>query len=465
MSNSQRHWLLTLAFFLAAFFVFEGIGNYAKACDQSYMQLDSAVSVGSGKFTTTFQVCIGGGFNPPDTAGANNYTTDFYFDIFGSGVTICKNTTANEFYPDQLNSGQSSGGCTNCRNACVFYGGTGAFWTDPSCTDITANNDTTCYACGGPSAATHCPDTQQCSNGPNTCLWYSANSPCCNGGTSGSLCNAVGFNYFSFWGIPFKPSTCPGPPNSAIGCRNWVYTDIWNGSGTAQPYCDTMYITTTGLPDSIVARGIENTSGFSGDCWTGGDHPEQTIDLSTLPVAWNFIEAQQGDDDVIVLWGTDLELNNSHFLVRKSIDGSSFYTIGRVEGKNLRQGFGSYRFYDSEPTDGMSYYKLTQVDQNGSSSDSKVVAVSFDGTTVTHINNVFPVPARENATLSFFSGKDQTFEMTIFDAQGKTAYKASIDALAGENSIEMEISGYESGVYYVRLANAEKVMTEKFVKQ
>ncbi len=437
-----------------------------QACDQSYLQLDSAKSIGGGKFTITFQVCIGGGFNPPDTAGANNYTVDFWFDIFGTGVTICKNTTADEFYPDMLNSGQSAGGCTNCRNACVFYGGLGNFWHDPTCKDLTGNNDTTCYGCGGPTVSTDCPDTLSCSNGPGTCLWYQSNDPCCNGGTAGSSCNKAGFNYFSFWGVPFKPSTCPGPASSGVGCRPWSYTDIWNGSGEAKPYCDTMYITTCGgLPDSIIARGIENTSGFSGDCWTGGDHPEQTIDLTGLPVTWNYISADPGEDHVVINWGTDIEVNNSHFIIMKSLDSENFFTIGRVEGRNLRSGFGGYRFFDGEPVRGINYYQLVQFDQNGKSSDSRVVAVNYDGTLSTHINYVFPVPSSDKITVDMFSSIDQDFELAIFDAQGKVVHRNGIQILAGENLVPVDITGLENGIYYVRLSSDDVSLTERFIRQ
>lgn len=437
------------------------LGGEVLACDQSYLQLDSAESVGGGRYRIEFQVCIGGGFNPPDTAGANNYTVDFYFDIFGSGVTIVKNTVANEFYPDQLNSGQSSSGCTNCRNACVFYGGVGAYWHDPSCT---SGAGATCHSCPGPTAASDCPDTSACANGPNTCLWYSANSPCCNSGTSGSACNVAGFNYFTFWGIPFQPASCPGPPNSGAGCRNWVYTDIWNGSGTAVPYCDTMYITTQGLPDSIVARGIENTSGFSGDCWSGGDHPEQTIDLSTLPVAWEFLQADPGESDVTIRWGTAMELNNSHFLVKKSIDGNDFYTLERVEGLNLRAGFDGYMYVDENPENGISYYRITQVDQNGTEYDSKVVAVTFDGELHSHINSVFPVPAFDHTTISLFSAGDQEFDLILFDSQGKVVYQKTIAAVDGENSIRLDIADFEAGLYFIRMEGGGKTLNSKFVK-
>lgn len=266
-----------IAAFVAVLLVL-GSSSNVFGCDQSLLKLDSIDSLGPGLYKVWMTVCIGGGFTPPDTAGANNYTTDFYFEVFGKGVQILKNSQPNQYYPDFLNSGQSAAGCTNCRNACVSYGGTGFYWLDPSCTDITQNNDTTCYGCGGPSTATtHCPDTNKCPNGPGTCIWYSANNPCCNAATASSSCNINGFNYYSFWGIPFKPSTCPGPPNSGVGCRNWAYTDIWNGSGKAQPYCDTMFLVVTGCPDSIVIRGVENTSGFSGDCWTGGAASKMTV--------------------------------------------------------------------------------------------------------------------------------------------------------------------------------------------
>ncbi len=431
------------------------------ACDQSHLKLDSAKSIGGGMYRIDFQVCIGGGFSPPDTAGANNYTVDFYFDIFGSGVTIAENTTADEYYPDELNSGQSADGCTNCRNACVFYGGLGSWWHDPSCT---AGSGATCYSCPGPTNGTHCPDTLSCSNGAGTCLWYSSNDPCCNGGSSGSSCNASGFNYFSFWGIPFKPLSCPGPPNTGVGCRNWTYTDIWNGSGTAAPYCDTMYITTQGLPDSIVVRGVENTSGFAGDCWTSGDHPEQTINLSALPVYWSAISAEPGFDFVTIRWATFLEVNNSHFIVKKSLDGYNFFDLDRVEGTNRRQGYDNYEYVDVNPEPGTSFYKITQVDQDGKNSDSKTVSVTFTGIIHSHINSIFPVPAVETTTIFMYSAENQQFRVVIFDQEGKIALESTYEASAGENFLDLDVSALASGLYFFRLNSPNSSLDGKFLK-
>jgi len=238
-----------------------------RACDNDTLILDSVEVLGPGHYKFWMTICAGGGFTMPNIAGANNYVTDFYFEVFGSGAQILQKTTPNDdYYPDFLNSGQASSGCTNCRNACATWGSIGNFWMDPSCTEIAPPIDTTCYGCPGPSNVTHCPALLPCPNGPGTCIWYSSNDPCCNGAWSSSPCNNSGYNYFSFWAVPFKPQFCPGPANSGASCKTWSYIDIWNGSGPAAAYCDTVYLEVTGCLDSIALRGIGGSGIMGSGC-------------------------------------------------------------------------------------------------------------------------------------------------------------------------------------------------------
>lgn len=452
-----------VAFLLLSLLLLGGL-NKANACNGSVITLDSAKSIGGGKFKTVFTFCVGGGNNGVDLPGADNQTIDFYFNVFGSGVTICEQVAAgDDFYPDFLNSGQSASGCTNCRNACAFYGGLGNHYLDPTCTDLDGDGDTTCYGCGGPSGATHCPDTSSCPNGAGTCIWYSANDPCCNGGTAGSSCNTTGFNYFSFWGTPFNPASCPGQPNSTAGCRKWGYTDAWVGSGPPGSYCDTMYLVTTGLPDSIVGEGVENISGF-GPPNCHDQEQDMIVDLSALPVSWSFIKAIPANENVAIHWGTNLELNNAFFLIKRSVDGKEFHSIGKVDGKNLRSGYEGYVYFDYHPQPGLSFYKITQYDQDGSSSESNTVFVDFDGQIQPHISSVFPTPAYEKATVSLISDKNQSFRVAVLNLQGKLMHDRQIEAVAGQNLVNIEISGYEAGIYIVRIENQANNLTAKILK-
>lgn len=425
-----------LGILLALAIAFQWIPTQTKACNNTSLQLDSVVALPGGMYKLWMTACIGGGFNIPNTPGANAYTMDFYFEVFGQGVTIMQNTQSNQYYPDFLNSGQNPVGCTNCRNACVTYGSLGAHWPDPSCTDVSAPfNDTTCYGCGGPQNASDCPQTVACPNGAGTCLWYSANDPCCNGGTAASGCNAPGYNYFSFWGQPFKPSTCPGPPNSGNGCRNWVYTDIYNGSGPQGPYCDTFYVVVNGCPDSVAMRGTEGGGAFGTGCITTATVVDSIIcPLDTCDAKWgwafdtagcpivNFFDSSTVNIGTIVQWNWDFGDGNSS---SQQNPQHTYATNGTYNVCLTIMSVDSCRdtICDSVPIN--------------CPPNSRIFSVNS-------LVKVFPNPARDIVTIKNNLGSSITFE--VFDIYGRKVMRRRV----GGRVAKLNLDKLDDGVYYYR---------------
>ena len=120
------------------------------------------------------------------------------------------------------------------------------------------------------------------------------------------------------------------------------------------------------------------------------------INESALPVDLISFDAKvNGVDKVDVTWKTASEQNNSHFIVERSYNARDFEAIGRVEGKGDSNSEYAYRFTDSNPLDGTSYYRLTQVDQDeivgnqtktGISTKSSIVSVSRSHTSMLSVS-------------------------------------------------------------------------------
>ncbi|WP_461486216.1 hypothetical protein, partial [Pedobacter sp.] len=84
----------------------------------------------------------------------------------------------------------------------------------------------------------------------------------------------------------------------------------------------------------------------------------------TLPVELTSFNASAKTYGALLEWQTLTETNNSHFIVEKSIDGTSFQTINTVSGKGTTQEKSNYQFTDANFAQS-AYYRLTQVDLNG----------------------------------------------------------------------------------------------------
>jgi hypothetical protein len=80
-------------------------------------------------------------------------------------------------------------------------------------------------------------------------------------------------------------------------------------------------------------------------------------------------------NDNLLTWQTASEVNNSHFDIERSTNGSTFHSIGQVKGNNKPS---RYQYVDENPLweAGGLYYRLKQVDFDGTETYSKIVSVS-----------------------------------------------------------------------------------------
>lgn len=160
---------------------------------------------------------------------------------------------------------------------------------------------------------------------------------------------------------------------------------VWSNDG---PDERNMYWTGSG--DVTIGRGIDGT-GFNNtflDNLTIGD-----IDCSLLPIEMtNFDVRSNSDCSVKITWETKSERNNSHFLIQRSQDGINWTNVGQRTGANNSTETLSYQFEDTPAGNGIFYYRVQQVDFNGTSEtfDPKSVIVNNCMT-----NYLYPNPTKQ----------------------------------------------------------------------
>jgi hypothetical protein len=111
-----------------------------------------------------------------------------------------------------------------------------------------------------------------------------------------------------------------------------------------------------------------------------------TTDLNTsLPIELLAFNATPVGEKVLLEWATATEQDNDHFTIERSSDGHGWEDIGQLPGAGNSVSWLSYNFDDRTPLGGMSYYRLRQTDNDGSSTWSSTVAVRIaegDGTVI-----------------------------------------------------------------------------------
>jgi len=94
--------------------------------------------------------------------------------------------------------------------------------------------------------------------------------------------------------------------------------------------------------------------------------------VTPLPVELSFLSGfVDGTEGIRINWKTAWEKDNSHFVLQRSTNAIDFIDIGVMDGKGTISTQSSYSFIDKDPSVGINYYRIGQVDQ-GTSDDARI---------------------------------------------------------------------------------------------
>jgi uncharacterized protein (DUF427 family) len=190
--------------------------------------------------------------------------------------------------------------------------------------------------------------------------------------------------------------------------------------------------------------------------------------LALLPVELISFTGKKVDKNVQLDWKTSSEINNDHFDVERSVDGSLFTAIGKVKGNGTSDLIHDYQFTDvSTPINmtGPLYYRLKQVDLDGKETLSNIIQIHLNEIH-TNVNIALsPNPFKNNFELSVDSKSASDLLIQVYDVNGKLVMERTSKIIAGmSNQTISELSEYSPGFYYVRTTINGEVFTNKMVK-
>jgi len=182
-----------------------------------------------------------------------------------------------------------------------------------------------------------------------------------------------------------------------------------------------------------------------------------------LPVSFLKVSASSVAQGVLVKWTTASETNNEYFVVQRSKDGIHFETIsGEIQGAGNSFTATNYSFVDTKPNEGINYYKIKQVDFNGTSDYSKIVAVNLGSDKVILIA---PNPSKGEFTIKVIGDDETAYRVNVFNALGQLIFDSNLDMFTGYAEKKFDISNYATGVYTVHLISETKSWTKKLIKE
>jgi autotransporter-associated beta strand protein len=145
----------------------------------------------------------------------------------------------------------------------------------------------------------------------------------------------------------------------------------------------------------------------------------------------------------LLIWTTIAEKNNAYFDIQYATDGRDFASIGQLNGKNVAEN--NYTFEHTPPSVKTHYYRLRQVDFDGTETFSKVISVESKHQKSALI--IYPNPAFDKLTIN--SDNEKSNEYSLFNSIGKHIESGQFSAQK-----ELIISHLAIGMYVLKVGDS-----------
>ncbi len=180
------------------------------------------------------------------------------------------------------------------------------------------------------------------------------------------------------------------------------------------------------------------------------------------PVELTSFSANVDGKKVILNWITASEVNNYGFRIERASEKTLWNNIGFVEGNGTSGGIKHYSFTDDIPTFSKSYYRLVQVDFDGTEKIVAATELDFNSVQSFQLNQNFPNPFNPSTTIEFKVPFETHIKLTVFNSLGELVSNLIDEPKnPGIHSINFDAGDLPSGFYIAHLQYGHSHQTIK----
>lgn len=177
-----------------------------------------------------------------------------------------------------------------------------------------------------------------------------------------------------------------------------------------------------------------------------------------LPIELLYFDAIPDDEGVNLDWATASERDNSHFVVHRGATPYELEPILQRPGAGTSHHTQYYTDLDESPLPGVSYYRLQQVDHDGSTAWSEVVAVRREWPT--RGLSIFPNPSTDGRYMVVTPDEDLVV-LDVYDGSGRLVEQHS----GPGGTVVLDFTAQPSGAYVVRCVTASGQSTTALLRK
>ena len=181
-----------------------------------------------------------------------------------------------------------------------------------------------------------------------------------------------------------------------------------------------------------------------------------------LPITLLHFSAEKLDHYIKLSWATASEYNNDYFIIEKSTDGLYWQIIAKVKGAGNSYSTTEYQVVDENPSPGLNYYRLSQVDYDGKITYLKTTSITHE-TPSTSIKVLLNQQTSE-ITLNIYTPARQNILLEITDITGRIVLINEIILKEGTNTFKFPFPQPERNMYILMINGENSKYMSKLVK-
>ncbi|MBE2217001.1 MAG: T9SS type A sorting domain-containing protein [Ignavibacteria bacterium] len=192
-----------------------------------------------------------------------------------------------------------------------------------------------------------------------------------------------------------------------------------------------------------------------------------TICTGVMPVMLTSFTSSIKNNDAVLNWVTEAELNNSGFSVERKGNkiNEGWNIITFVKGAGTCNSPVSYSYTDSRLSTGTYKYRIKQIDFNGNyeyySLPEDVTIKSPDKFSV---SQNYPNPSNPSSKIDFQLPAESRVTIKIFDIAGREVATILNDFLSADfHSVLFNGTNFASGVYFYTITAGDFIKTNKMI--
>jgi len=223
--------------------------------------------------------------------------------------------------------------------------------------------------------------------------------------------------------------------------------------------------TAINIPLEVNRTGLTTADLSVGNAWRIGT---KNIFYSPLPIELLSFNATINNAVVDISWSTASEMNSDHFNIERSADMINITNIATVAAAGVSNTTINYYSVDEHPLTGVSYYRLKEIDHDGSGTYSNWVAINYNP--LSEIKEqadvtIYPNPSKSIINIAFNYNPSANMKIDVYDIAGiRVKCNSSNLDNKGNNVFQININDLNNGIYFIHITSEESTIDRMFVK-